>query len=429
MSEVKPLRRQRGVASLIVVAMLFFIVSMVAAYTNRNLIFEQRTSANQYRSTQAFEAAEAGVEWVLSMLNAGVMDDSCTPTLDPTDTTFRNRYLSIDPATGVITPAGALSADNGSTVWPSCVFDGTDWSCSCPAAGAPALAAPGGAGVFPAFRARFVRASTTQPGIVRLEVNGCTRLDDGCLDFPAAATAGEGRATLSVLIALRGGLAAPPAAALTARGGIGSVASPVLSAYNAQTGTSGPAVLSGGAAYVLGAHGAAGTPSSDVVAENDTALAALPVDADGRSERMFSSTFAAWPGTYRDQPAAVVLDCSTACTADQIRTEAGRNPGRVLWAEGDVTLDTGGDIGSAAQPVVLVATGNVEVGVTVHGIVYSRAANWDTAGAGEVRGAVVAENALGGNGSFNAVYDPDVLARLRWQSGSFVRVPGGWRDY
>jgi hypothetical protein len=33
--------------------LLFFIISMVAAYTSRNLIFEQRTSANQYRSTQA----------------------------------------------------------------------------------------------------------------------------------------------------------------------------------------------------------------------------------------------------------------------------------------------------------------------------------------------------------------------------------------
>ena len=42
---------------------LFFIMSLVAAYASRNLIFEQRTSANNYRSTQAFEAAEAGLEW------------------------------------------------------------------------------------------------------------------------------------------------------------------------------------------------------------------------------------------------------------------------------------------------------------------------------------------------------------------------------
>ena len=44
---------QRGAATLAVVALLFFIVSLVAAYTNRNLIFEQRTSGNQFRATQA----------------------------------------------------------------------------------------------------------------------------------------------------------------------------------------------------------------------------------------------------------------------------------------------------------------------------------------------------------------------------------------
>ena len=53
--------RERGAATLVVVMVLFFIISMVAAYTSRNLIFEQRTSANQYRSTQAQEAAEAGL--------------------------------------------------------------------------------------------------------------------------------------------------------------------------------------------------------------------------------------------------------------------------------------------------------------------------------------------------------------------------------
>ena len=60
-------RAQRGAATLIVVMLLFFIVSLVAAYAGRNLIFEQKTSANQYRATQAFEAADAGLEWALAV--------------------------------------------------------------------------------------------------------------------------------------------------------------------------------------------------------------------------------------------------------------------------------------------------------------------------------------------------------------------------
>ena len=64
-----PPRHAHGAAALIVVMMLFFVISMVAAYASRNLIFEQKTSANQYRATQAFEAAEAGLEWAAAMLN------------------------------------------------------------------------------------------------------------------------------------------------------------------------------------------------------------------------------------------------------------------------------------------------------------------------------------------------------------------------
>ncbi|MFY7949505.1 MAG: pilus assembly PilX family protein, partial [Gemmatimonas sp.] len=62
-------RRQQGAATLVVVMVLFFIISMVAAYTSRNMIFEQRTGANLYRASQSFEAAEAGMNWALMMLN------------------------------------------------------------------------------------------------------------------------------------------------------------------------------------------------------------------------------------------------------------------------------------------------------------------------------------------------------------------------
>ncbi|HRZ62470.1 MAG TPA: PilX N-terminal domain-containing pilus assembly protein, partial [Rubrivivax sp.] len=49
----RPTAAARGAAALVVVMVLFFIMSLVAAYASRNLIFEQRTSANNYRSTQA----------------------------------------------------------------------------------------------------------------------------------------------------------------------------------------------------------------------------------------------------------------------------------------------------------------------------------------------------------------------------------------
>ena len=114
----------RGAASLIVVMVLFFIMSLVAAYTSRNLIFEQRTSVNQYRATQAYEAAEAGLEWAIAQLNGGRINGSCLEAgVTNANTSFRQRYLAInanplpDPASGMITvltqPAvGAARAGN-----------------------------------------------------------------------------------------------------------------------------------------------------------------------------------------------------------------------------------------------------------------------------------------------------------------------------
>ncbi|MBS1180057.1 MAG: hypothetical protein H6R06_4469, partial [Proteobacteria bacterium] len=60
---------RRGVASLVVVVVLMAVMVVAAVFTNRSLIVEQKTSANQYRYTLALEAAEAGLEWATAMLN------------------------------------------------------------------------------------------------------------------------------------------------------------------------------------------------------------------------------------------------------------------------------------------------------------------------------------------------------------------------
>jgi Tfp pilus assembly protein PilX len=61
--------RQQGAAALAVTLVLLFITTLVAAYAHRNHLFELSASTNQYRATQAFEAAEAGLEWTIALLN------------------------------------------------------------------------------------------------------------------------------------------------------------------------------------------------------------------------------------------------------------------------------------------------------------------------------------------------------------------------
>jgi hypothetical protein len=424
--------RQRGVATLVVVGVLFLILSMVAAYTNRNLIFEQRTLGNQYRATQAFEAAEAGVEWALAMLNGGRITTACTPGADTTLSSFRQRYLSIDAATGAVQPQPNVAAGS----WASCVHDGTNWVCSCPVTGSPSLSVPEGTGVFPAFRVRFLALPdpAARPGAVRLQVNGCTRLVADCLDFPATGVAGEGRASIEALIALKSALPSPPVAAVTVRDDF-DLEGQAFGAFNPSPGSSGIAVMAGGtlankASLRFGST--PGTPAiaAELVREGDTALGNPHIPS---GERLFGAVFAASPANYRDQPATLLLDCTTtACDADRLRAVAGRHPGRILWAEGDVSLNGGADLGAPDNPVVLVVEGDLAIdNFTVHGLVYGRAdPEWTVTGSNSrLRGALIAENDLAGGASFDVVHDAGILNHLRWRHGSFVRVPGGWRDF
>jgi hypothetical protein len=426
-------RQQRGAATIIVVSMLFFLVALVAAYANRNLIFEQRTSANQQRSTLAFEAADAGVEWAVAMLNLGRVDTSCKPLDDNTATSFRDRYLEIDNNTGLVQPRPNLTAGS----LPTCVYNGAQWLCSCPSTGAPSIAGAPTDIVAPAFRLRFVQRAANRAGTIWVEVQACTRLDDGCLGFGAInATAGEGRARTTALLALRSALPSSPVAALAARGTI-NLNNTAVSISNPRQGNSpslaiqaGGVLINDSALQLSGAAGELVTVQMQVLSP-DPSLASTVVPTGAR---FFGSFFGIQPAIYSGQPATLTLACNNIinpCNADGIRAVAARNPGRILWAQGNVDLDGGAALGSAAEPVILIVEGNLTTrDIQINGLVYGRSSNWTFSGINTtLQGAVIAENDLVLSGSVALIRNADILDLLRWRHGSFVRVPGGWSDY
>ena len=127
---------QTGAATLLVVLMLFFIMALAGAYTSRNLIFEQKTSANHYRATQANEVALAGIHWALAMLNGGRVDAQCVPTSDASSSAFRERYLVVSD-TGQVSRRNWIDGGQEVPFTPSCVrSDAGALTCSCPEAGA-----------------------------------------------------------------------------------------------------------------------------------------------------------------------------------------------------------------------------------------------------------------------------------------------------
>ena len=443
---------RRGAASLVVVMVLFFIITLVAAYTSRNLLFEQRTSANHYRSTVAFEAADAGVEWALARLNDARMNANCTPLAtagavgSPPEPSFRQQYLTIDPATGVVTPVPDLVA--------GCTFDGVNWSCHCPTtainpAPTPALT---GTGPHAAFWVRFLAVAGGRPGVVRIQVNACTRAAVDCLRFDREPQPGDGLSTVWAMVSLRSAMASPPTAALSVRGGFGAIAvGTKLTLTNADLASGGFTIHSGPALAFTPVPASAltgvtlntipGTPGALSMAHTDASLA-LPdltpaltpaTPANTGTNRMFNSVFGMWPTTYAGQPGLVTVDCTATCTAAAINDAILLNPGHVVHAVGTGgTLSVDADIGTALAPVLIVADGNVQFGATprtVFGAIYSRAATWTTAGSGTVQGSAVAENGFQAVGTQAINFDRDVLFRVRNLTGTFAKIPGGWRDF
>lgn len=444
--------RQRGAATLIVVMILFFVMSLAAAYTNRSLIFEQRTSANQYRSTQSLEVADAGMEWAISQLNYSRIDAACAKSAVATDTSFRRRYLNINAATGNITPVANLA---GGDLTALCVWTNTAWNCDCPTTGLPAVVAPTTPGPKPAFRVRFRAVSLpavtpSQPSAIWVDVVGCTRLglgaSDPCLSFTGLGALNEGRTVVTSMVSLAGNAAGLPLAAVTARGAI-NLGTSALTAYNTVSGGSGIALQSGGAiagaAMVL--RGAPGTPAAASTIDFDPALgsavgqglaAATPYTTE---DRMFTAVFKGRPTAFQNQQGVVELTCPlSGCTAATVRAAVAFNPGRPLWLTGALIVDSAGDIGSAAEPVLMVVNGDLQhtaSGAAIYGLVYVRmagaAVNWNVSGSGQISGAVVTDGGVRSTVASGptVVYDPNVLNLVRFNVGSFVRVPGSWRDF
>jgi PilX N-terminal len=181
-------RPQRGAAALTVSIVLLIVMALIGFFVNRGMIFEQRTSANQYRATKAFEMAEAGLEWAVAQLNAEApltAAPGCTVTTGAAANTFAARYLTIGPGgLGVVAngrASGSIAA-NGSV------------TASCPL---PGNAATLGGADEPRFMVEFSKVGVTDPWAVRIIARGCTNAGNYCVDGSTAAPAPDGVAVVS----------------------------------------------------------------------------------------------------------------------------------------------------------------------------------------------------------------------------------------
>lgn len=153
-----------GFATLATVLALLTLAAWGAAVSQRTLVAELRASAAHARATEAFEAAQGGLDFGLALLQAGPMDAACLPA----------------PATGA---SVSLALEHGA-VQAACRRSDDTWACACTALGAAAPLPPG-SGV--AFRVEL--QALPAPGVVQLQAVGCSRASASCPPDTARADA------------------------------------------------------------------------------------------------------------------------------------------------------------------------------------------------------------------------------------------------
>lgn len=245
---------------------------------------------------------------------------------------------------------------------------------------------------------------------VRLQVQST-----GCVSDCA-----KGRATVSQSLAMRGGIQQIPYALLSARGSLD---------------VSGPVTLNNTSSAVRGIlmH-AGGAITHDASVQRISLPGMNPDQADVANDKTYAQTsgdafFQQWFGADKAfiRAQATRVSCQGECAGSIAAVGS-----RVIWLDGDAHLSSG-TLGTAAAPVILIASGNLQLAgsVRITGVVYSMAPVTQTGlaqGLGALEGALIAENRLVVNEGGLFSYNPVVLQRAQSILGTFVPVPGSWSD-
>jgi len=418
---------QRGAAALAVSLLLLFGTTIVIFYVNRGLIFEQKTSADQSRSTSAFEAAEAGLEWATGMLNRPFdIQADCTFNTT-TNVSFRKKYVQTQWNAATNPTANAVPATN---VFPGCYMNGAALTCSCPnvPASGTATASLSPASALPSFTVSF-QAVAGDPLSVLVTSVGCNAVTGACTSATAASS--DATATVRAILKFKKVLRAAPAAALTCGSSCGLSGSFNVVNYDASvngiTVNSGT-TTTGATAGIIGS--VPGIPPENSVIANDSSLSALSTaDPTCTNDKMFGAYFGSTIAEYAASPAtATVTDKAAFLSklADGFRS--------FYFPSGANLQGTAFDAGTQNDPVTIVVNGGnltINSQSVIYGLIFGDNASAGSIGTGssQIYGALVTCNAFTSNGNGVVAYDGKALANAQLNTATMVRVPGSWRDF
>jgi len=396
------LNHQRGFATLLTSLIILIGITLITLFTARTTLMEQRISANHYRSSQAYAAAYAAYSYGFGYFNQGGFDQNNDGVID---------YTQAAPYSLNLTSAN--STQTSATLY----FDNNVSNCS---------ASP------PNFsQGKLVGEGLSDDGKGRHTINQC----------------------VTTLDILRGGGPEQPLISRSSVSLTGNAS--VINRYGNTTIWSGDPVILGNSNSIKTYIRDAGTPLSaattvlestdsteatqiisssnlgiglDII-ESDPALSGLTADD------FFDNTFV----LSRDQIKTLAQNAGQLFTDDDIADTDGLTG--LIWIEGDSSL-SGGDIGTRAQPAIVIFNGNAQItgNPTIHGLVYV-CGQLKVSGTVSVVGAAVIEgdpslvpagqNPVIGNGTLNQVFAPSLLQNDDKPPlvGLTVAESGTWKDW
>lgn len=420
--------RERGLATMSVIVLLLAATMLALFYLNRGVVYEQRTSANQWRSTQALEAAEAGIEWANGMLNAPYDIGADCQFLTSANISFRKKYVMTE-----WDDAAAPSSDIVPAVaQPACRLTSTGRVCSCPAADVADVSTIDDTGA--SFSVAFA-AVAGDAEAVRVTAWGCAATEGGTACHADNAADADANARVEVILKLKPVLRAAPATPLTC--GTSCTVGGSYNITNADVPTNGMLINAG--TSITTAPGVSlstlpGQPTNNALIGDDQSLSDLSsADPDCSNSGMFQAYFGTTIESYENAPTTKVLSCGSAADCKAALNSAYADGWRSFYFSTDLHLSGNDTLGSAADPVTLVTPNAIDINGnwTIYGLIFSNSASFNDLGTGSatVEGAQISCAAYKNNGNGTLNYNADALKNARRFSALMVRVPGSWKDF
>lgn len=359
----------QGAVTLMMTVILLTFATLVIIYAANFAIMEQKTTANQVYDDQAFEAAEAGLEYGIS-------------------------YLITNSSTILASPTGGyINAISNSNI----------------------------TNVTLANQAKF-----------SIVYSNPTANNYSVIKVQSTGTNSDGTAThvLSQLIAIKSVLSNTPSSSLSAQGSVTMTDNAIITnTNNPLTIKSGSLVLLFSNAETVLSTGVSSTPfnlKSDIQS-NQSSISSLS------QSDYFASIFGLGSSTIKGLANYSYSNSSNHDYSNQLNNLNNaiiwidQSTGTTATIQNNISL------GTATNPVILIANGQLllQSNVTINGYVFVNGASTTIKDGVVIHGGLGSSSTVLFQNNAHLYYDSSVLANLGNQTNTemFAKIPGSWKDF